>query len=312
MRTLLFVLVLAFPLAAQVGFERTGDNVQVTIDGHPFTTLYAGKEAPKPYLHPLRSASGKQITRGYPMEPREGDPKDHQHHRGLWYTHGDINGTDFWMNEFNYKGTKKGILTLTRIDSVKPGSRQGSITMSHEWKSPAGELLMTSRTSIVFYARTKDLRMLDYNVTLTPVVDVTFGDTKEGTFALRLTPQLQEDKGTGKMTNAEGKTTERQVWGKRSPWVDYAGTLDGEALGVAMFDHPSNPHHPTYWHSRAYGLFALNAYGVRDFERDKTKDGSQKYQAGKPVTFRYRVVIHPGDTASANLAKLFEDYKKVK
>jgi hypothetical protein len=81
----------------------------------------------------------------------------------------------------------------------------------------------------------------------------------------------------------------------------------GEALGVAIFDHPANPRHPTYWHSRGYGLFAANPFGIRDFERDKTKSGDLALAAGEKLRFRYRVVIHPGD---AEAAKLADNYKK--
>ena len=89
--------------------------------------------------------------------------------------------------------------------------------------------------------------------------------------------------------------------------MDYAGTLEGEQLGVTIMDHPSNPGHPTHWHSRAYGLFAANIFGLRDFYSDKSKDGSVSLKEGGTMRFRYRVMIHAGDTASTNIA---EDYKK--
>lgn len=136
---------------------------------------------------------------------------------------------------------------------------------------------------------------------------LTFGDTKEGTFGIRLATSMTEAKG-GRMVNAEGKETEKNVWGKRSPWADYYGQVDGETVGVAIFDHPSNPRHPTYWHSRAYGLFATNIFGVRDFTGDKSKDGSMSVEPGQPLRFRYRVVIHPGDARAANIAALYKEY----
>jgi hypothetical protein len=73
-------------------------------------------------------------------------------------------------------------------------------------------------------------------------------------------------------------------------------------------DNPANPRYPTYWHARAYGLFAANPFGVRDFTGDKTRDGSMTVEAGKSITFRYRVVIHPGDAQSANIASLYQRY----
>jgi hypothetical protein len=120
-------------------------------------------------------------------------------------------------------------------------------------------------------------------------------------FAMRLKRE-KDEQGNGTMRNAEGLTKEKDVWGKKSPWVGYTGKLGEEAVGVAILDHPQNPRHPTYWHSRAYGLFAANPIGLRDFTRDKTKDGKLELAPGQTLRFRYRVVIHGGD---AEIAKLY-------
>ncbi len=60
-----------------------------------------------------------------------------------------------------------------------------------------------------------------------------------------------------------------EVWGHRSKWVDYSGSINGEKLGVAIFDSPTNPRFPTYWHSRDYGLFALNPFGQKAFDKNE-------------------------------------------
>jgi hypothetical protein len=172
---------------------------------------------------------------------------------------------------------------------------------------------------MVFYAG-PTLRTIDFDILLTAVDKVTFGDTKEGTFAIRLAAGLEEPdpklpalpKRTGRRLNAEGATGEAGIWGKRSDWVDHFGEIDGEKLGVAILDHPSNPRHPTYWHSRAYGLFAANIFGVHDFERDRSKDGSLTLAPGGTLRFRYRVIIHPGDAKSADIAALYSEYARTK
>ncbi len=106
-----FVLTLALvlPLAAEVKITQKADRIQVEIDGSPFTDFLIGADAPKPYLHPLRSASGKIVTRRFPMEQVEGEVRDHPHHRGLWFSHGDVNGYDFWANERSSKRPKSGL-----------------------------------------------------------------------------------------------------------------------------------------------------------------------------------------------------------
>ena len=80
-------------------------------------------------------------------------------------------------------------------------------------------------------------------------------------------------------------------------FVDYSGTLDGKPVGIAIFDHPRNPKHPTFWHARDYGLFAANPFGEHDFLRDKTRDGSETLRPGESLRFRFRVLIHPGRPA---------------
>jgi hypothetical protein len=253
------------------------------------------------------------------MELVEGERRDHPHQRGLWFSHGDVNGYDFWANESSQKNAKKGRILLKRIVDLKDGKKSGTIVATFEWLDPRGNTLLVETRRMVFYAE-PSLRTIDFDFTLTAVPKVTFGDTKEGTFAIRLAPSLEEDpkgapatpKRTGLMRNAAGATTEKQVWGKRSPWVDYSGEVDGEKLGVAIFDHPGNPRHPTYWHSRGYGLFAANPFGVRDFENDKSKDGSLAIEAGQSVRFRYRVIIHPGDFQTAAIAGQYQRYAKTK
>ncbi len=306
------------PCLAQVDIQQQADRMNITINGAAFSTFFYGADTPKPYLHPLRTASGKIVTRGYPMENIEGESKDHPHHRGLWFSHGDVNGFDFWANEARQKGPKKGRIVLDKAGPVAGGKKKGTLHATFNWQDPQGNTLLKEDRKMTFYAD-RDRRVMDVYITLTAMVDVKFGDTKEGTFAIRLATPLEEPspkaKGvtrTGRMVNAEGLTTEKNVWGKRSAWVDYEGELEGEKLGIAILDHPSNPRHPTYWHARGYGLFAANIFGVREFTRDKSKDGSLILEKGKKLRFLYRVVIHPGDAHSAQVAQEFKKFSRLK
>ena len=313
MRFLATATLLALPLAAQVKITQGSDRIMVDIDGKPFTALFTGADIAKPYLHPLRSASGKQVTRSYPMETVEGEAKDHPHHRGLWFTHGDVNGLDFWANETSQKGSTpggKGFVITRKITSVKSGKKSGEIGAVFEWQDAKGAGLLTETRTIVFYSGPND-RTMDFDIRLTALATASFNDTKEGAFAIRLATGLEE-KHAGKMHAAEGNEGEKQVWGKRSPWVDYAGAIGGESLGIAILDHPANPRHPTYWHSRSYGLFAANIFGVRDFESDKSKDGKLELPKGESLRFRYRVIIHSGDHATAGIAERFKKFAATK
>jgi len=286
--------------------QQGGAKVAVEVDGKPFTDFYIGPENPKPFLHPLRTADGKIVTRGFPMVADiAGESHDHPHHRGLWFTHGDVNGYDFWGNEDSQPGAGKGKgkVVLERVVKASGGKKSGTITATFLWKIPSGDVLLVETRTMTFYSDPY-LRQIDFDSTLSPQQDVTFGDTKEGTFAIRLGTPFQEDHGA-RMVNAQNKQGEKNVWGKRSEWVDISGTIDGKPVGVAVLDHPGNPRPPTYWHARAYGLFAANIFGVRDFENDKSRDGSLTIRPGQPVRFRYRIIIHPGDSNQAGIPDLY-------
>jgi hypothetical protein len=135
---------------------------------------------------------------------------------------------------------------------------------------------------------------------------VIMGDTKEGTFALRVVKALAAP--AGLMLNSENKTGENEIWGRRAKWVDYSGRVAGEPVGIAIFDHPANPKHPTYWMARGYGLFAVNPFGEHDFSGDPKRDGSIIIPAGGTMTLRYRVLIHHGDAAEAGVAMAYDGY----
>ncbi|MFN7936205.1 MAG: PmoA family protein [Bryobacteraceae bacterium] len=296
---------LAASLFGQVAIQQSTDKITVAIGGKPFTTLWIGADVRKPYLYPVFSASGKNVTRNWPMEKVAGETNDHPHHRGIWFNHGDVNKVDFWSSDPLARNDNGSKIAVKKIRTAK-GGKQGVIAGDFEWTDKGGTVMLHEARTMTFSA-SGDKRIVDFDIKLTAAIPVTFGDTKEGSFGIRLADPLKEQKASGKMTNAEGKVGEKAVWGKPSPWVDYAGTLEGEQLGITIMDHPSNPGHPTHWHSRAYGLFAANIFGLHDFYNDKSKDGSVSLKAGGTMRFRYRVMIHPGDTASTNVA---DEYKK--
>lgn len=306
------ILVVATPLSAQVKFTQTlPDQIRVDIDGKFYTTYYLAVDGQKPYIWPLSTADGLVVTRHFPMEQFAGETSDHPHHRGLFFAHGDVSGANFWDTEIRRSPTapKNSSMKLIRVEQMKGGKESGTIKVVFQGLDPTGNPIMTETRTITFHAGAK-LRIIDFGVTIDPITPtIKFGDTKEGTFGIRLATTMTEDaKQGGRMVNAQGAETEKNVWGKRSEWVDYDGPVDGKTVGVAIFDTSSNPRYPTYWHSRAYGLFAANPFGLHDFLNNKSHDGDMVVERGHPVHFQYRVVIHDGDTQSADIAGLYKQY----
>lgn len=309
-RIIATTVLLACAGSAEVTVKQVGQtHIQVDIDGKPFTAFFFGPETNKPYLHPLRTAEGLVVTRSWPMETVEGEAKDHPHHQGVWFTHGDVNGFDFWANSKLTPKHGRVVLDPTVPMRHQGGAKTGIIHASFNWVAPDDKTLVKEQRRMTFYDDDNGLRTIDFDITLKAAAEpVKFGDTKEGTFAIRVHDGMTEKAKNGVMTSSTGATSMKDVWGKSFPWVDYAGTINGTPVGITIMDHPQNPGHPTHWHSRDYGLFAANIFGHHDFYRDKSKDGSAMLEGGKPWRFRYRVVIHPGLTDKAKIEELYQRY----
>ena len=119
---------------------------------------------------------------------------------------------------------------------------------------------------MVAYAPAPDARILDIAVTFHATEGpVRFGDTKEGAMlSVRVASSMDAD-ADGTIENAYGGRGETECFGKRAQWMDYAGPVDGNTVGVAVFDHPSSFRYPTYWHMRNYGLMHANPFAWREF-----------------------------------------------
>jgi len=272
----------------------------------------------RPFFYPVIGPGGVPMTRNWPMKDVEGEAHDHPHHRSLWYAHGDINGHDFWA-----ESAKSGKTVHVAFTEIKSGQDVGVIRTQNKLVAVDGKMVCTEDRTMRIYNRAHD-RMMDFEVTIhASESDVTFGDTKEGTMALRLNESMRLTKppakgekksrpGEGRIVNSEG-VRDGQTWGKRAKWCDYYGPVDGKVVGVAIFDHPQNPRHPTWWHVRDYGLFAANAFGRHDFESlPDRKAGNLVLPEGQSVTFRYRIYFHEGDEKHGKVAEQYEEYARTK
>ncbi|HVD94127.1 MAG TPA: PmoA family protein [Vicinamibacterales bacterium] len=312
--------VAVLPLRAANGVEvkvnEAARRVDVTIDGKPFTSYIWPTTLKKPVLYPLRSARGTLVTRGFPLDPRNGERVDHPHHVGLWLNHGDVNGFDFWNNSDAIpakQAPKMGTIVHRKILDTKSGADKGELAVETAWMTPDNTQLIKESTRFVFRGGA-DSRTIDRITTLTALDQkVVFKDNKEAMFGMRVArgleqpadkpevftdasgkatavPVLDNTGVTGKYVSSEGKEGDA-VWGTRGKWTMLGGKVEGEPVTIAILDHPSNPGYPTHWHARGYGLFAANPLGDEVF---KEKPFNLTLEPGKSVTFRYRVLILGG------------------
>lgn len=300
----------AAPLKEGIQITKLTNRLSIEVNGRLFTEYYY-EDVPRPYYYPLLGPGDLPMTRKWPMENPPGEEHDHPHHRSLWFAHGAVNGQDFWTER---PGTGK--IVHEGFDEIKSGKKFGIIKSHDKWVAADGKVYCTDERVFKVYNTGKaDERLFDFDITIhASNGDVVFGDSKEGTMAVRLaeTMRLKGKIGHGHIVESTGKRDE-ETWGKRADWCDYYGPVDGKTVGIAIFDNPENPRHPTWWHVRDYGLFAANPFGQHEFEAlpDKTA-GDLKIPAGKSVTFRYRFYIHEGDEKQAKVAEKWQEYLKAK
>lgn len=290
--------------AAEVKLIQTTGRIDIQIAGRPFTAFFTGPDAPKPYLHPLRSASGKIVTRSFPMEKLPGESTSDQHHRGVWLGYKLINGFNFWENEFSYHDPKAGKVVTRSIGNLQSGPDSGSFRGTFRWLSPSGDPILEETRTMVFRGDATS-RTIDIAIALKALTAATFGDAKDGAFCVRLAEPLIEKNG-GAIVNSAGGRAMAQTWGKPASWIDYSGTLDGEAVGVALFEHPSSFHHPSRWHVRDYGLLAINPFGAAAFDK-QLPDAAFTLPESQSLHLQYRIVIHPA-LAPAQIEALYRQF----
>ena len=289
---------------AEVTLNKDDVSVAVKVAGKLFTKyVYNDEKRAKPVLYPVIGPNDIPMTRRYPIEEAgEGEAKDHPHHASLWYTHGEVNGISFW-----HIGKDTGEIIHEKFLKLEGNV----IATRNKWVDSKGKVVCRDERELAFHGEGDD-RAIDVTVKiLADSGDVTFGDTKEGSMGIRSNPvlRLKGSVAKGKALNSAGDT-DKALWGKRAAWVSYWAPQEKKVVGFSIFDHPTNPRHPTWWHARDYGLVAANPFGIHNFERKPKGTGDMKVKNGESVTFRYRFLFHANDAKTADIAKRYEKWAK--
>lgn len=305
-----------FAAEGQITFLQKENQIDVLVKGKLITSYRYGKELLKPCLYPLLSPSGEEVTRGYPFVHIKGESSDHPHHTGAYFGYGskgEVNGSNFW-----YMEKVPPQIRHVEIKEMEGGQNKGKLSTISHWINQKDQPLLEERRTMVFSVF-EDEYIIDFTIHLAAMdTTVTFQDTKEGMFAVRVSDWLAEDakgtlyESTGEYMNAEGERTEENIWGKRSSWVRLEGEKAGKTIGIAIYHNPSSTNYPTYWHARGYGCFAANPIGQYDFQKgnhiDNPDSRSLELKSGEEGLFKFRMVIYEGKRTKAQLNRHFKDF----
>ena len=297
--------------------EKNENKIDIFIGQKLFTSFFYPDTLEKPVLYPIYSSNGTMVTRGFPIHPLPGEPTDHPHHLGLWFTYENVNGLDFWNNSFAIPAEKKhlyGWIRTDRIINTTDGDK-GILSYHANWTNQKNDVLLEETTRFEF-SGTANQRIIDRITVLKANTDVLFTDAKDGMLGLRVAHELQipstkdqkftDDKGNvtivkkstdsianGNYITSEGKQGD-DVWSTRAVWCKMYGKMGNDSISITIIDHPSNPNYPTFWHARGYGLFAANPLGEKIFTNGKSEKDLH-LKKGESVQFYYRIIIDDGN-----------------
>lgn len=270
--------------------------------GRELTRYHFDPADRRPFLYPLVGPSGRSLTRmGHPH-----DPVGHSHHNSVWVAHHLVNGVNFWGD----RGPNLGRIVPQRVEQYDDGDEAAALLAVNHWVNEAtGEVLVIERRRI-------EVRPLPGNESLT-VVDlqlaadkkpVTFDKTPFGLFAVRMRKTIGVHDGGGTIRNSAGGVNEKGLDGaegvfwKPAHWCDYSGQVShGVIEGVTLFDHPTNPNHPTVFHVRDDGWMGSCL----------TFDASRTVEPGAPLRLRYGLYTHGGLRSRNELDAQWKDFTEL-
>jgi hypothetical protein len=256
-------------------------------------------------LVPVRTPSGIEVNRRYPLTEIEGASTDHPHHVGIFFAVDQVNGTNFWRNTAPPPQIKH-----IKITELTSGPGRGKLSTIMHWIDNNGRIVLEEKRSMIFLAAEYENEYaIDFSMDLTAKnTKVVFDDIEEGMFAIRVSDYLRQGRdklnlksgqpmpkesiaGTGFYFSSNGDETAKNIWGKRARWVALQGIRQKKVVGVAILNHPASINYPTYWHVRDYGLFSANPLGQGDFQRQRPR----QYRKNKVIPLR--LTLEPGETA---------------
>jgi hypothetical protein len=291
---LIACLMIVIPIsAAKITAVKVGSKINVTIDNKYFTSYIFSEDEKYPFFYPVNGpVSGGSVTS---MRNAE-----YPHHSSLFFGCDMVNGGNYWQ-----EGLERGRIISVNAEITKQGGDTVIITDECIWSRPGAISPVKDTRTITITAPSAAVYQIDVDITMEMLIDVTIKKTNHSLFSVRMAADLSVKNG-GTMINAEGIKSEKDTFGKNSPWMDFYGKRGDAIEGLAIFQHPSNPWYPSPWFTRDYGFMSPTPMYW-------PANGSETFmKKGTVLNLRYRVLVHSGDHNQAKIAEAFEKYKNEK
>lgn len=234
----------------------------------------------RPYLHPVRDASGKVVL-------TEDRPIDHVWQHGIFTGFHRVNGFNYWKED-------EGKQRFVRLLELKEAANHVSWRALVELVAPDGHVVLEEEDAITIHApESADEYVIDFELLLRAKKDVRFGKFFVGGLSVR----MPWDKDNPRQTHLNSNGfRDRQCEQQRASWCNVERPFGREVFGIAIFDHPGNPNHPSGWRADEQGLINPNVSALGDWT----------LSARQSQRFRYQLLVYRGSATREQLAKRFE------
>jgi hypothetical protein len=281
------------PEADQLSAYHKGGLVLIRWNNQVLAGYRADSMQKYPYFSPLSGpVSGLSLTTESALP--------YPHHRGLWLGCEPLNGGDYWSDG----PLKTGQIRSMALALGETTPTSVVITNRCQWVRPDAPSPWQDERTFKISVPNERIRLLDVEFKLTANEDVAIKRAKHSFFALRCAPDLAPMYG-GTLMNSEGDVGAEGTFGKPAAWCGYHGRRVQRpdiVEGIAIMDHPQNPWTPCPWFTRDYGHLSPSPFNF--------SETPWQLPAGESITLKYRVVLHAGDPAEAELDNLYKEWTK--
>jgi type 1 glutamine amidotransferase len=268
--------------AAAFRWQQTGTSLALCKGGKTVWRLVADPKEPKSYFHPLATPDGEVLTAS--------EPADHPWHHGLWWSWKFINGLNYWEEDPKTRQSE-GATELTGATFTPGDDFSARAELSFSYHPPGQAPVMTELRKLSITRPDAEGRyLIDWTseftagnapVTLgrTPLPHEEDGKPYGGYAGLSLRLVSQPDGWSVRASS--GQTNAADIHGRNARWVDFSSP----GAGIAIFDHPETPRHPSPWyvHDRPPMSFFSPAVLFNE---------PLVLAAGQSLKLRYQVLIH--------------------
>ena len=239
------------------------------------------------YIHPLYGLDGEVLTDDF--------PKDHYHHRGLFWAWPHVRIGDKHYDLWLLQGIEQRFVHWLSRDTARNGATLG---VENGW-FVGDRKVVQEQVWLRIAPADRDGRVIDVELRLVPINEPLTLEGAEGKsyggLTLRFAPR------TNTVITTPLGQGDKDLTITRLPWADLSAQFAGreQPSGTAIFVASDHPDFPPEWLTRHYGVLCLGWPGVKP----------QTFLPRQIIRCRYRLWIHRGAPELEKVKQVYHTYQ---